>query len=98
MLELNFHSGSSIYSSQWFACLASHTSRSNSHVTDSSYSFPFQVRLTSRSDCYQTGALGDLFLFFFRLAIFMFLPIFLEFIMLFGFMAIYWIYDVVVDF
>ncbi|WZZ50273.1 hypothetical protein YC2023_050380 [Brassica napus] len=25
MLELNFHSGSSIYSSQWFACLASHT-------------------------------------------------------------------------
>ncbi|WZZ47100.1 hypothetical protein YC2023_043359 [Brassica napus] len=27
MLELNFHSGSSIYSSQWFAYLASHTSR-----------------------------------------------------------------------
>ncbi|KAF3577154.1 hypothetical protein DY000_02030169 [Brassica cretica] len=32
MLELNFHSGSSIYSSQWFACLASHTSRSDSPV------------------------------------------------------------------
>ncbi|KAF2562291.1 hypothetical protein F2Q70_00017656 [Brassica cretica] len=32
MLELNFHSGSSIYSSQWFSCLASHTSRSNSPV------------------------------------------------------------------
>ncbi|KAF3536619.1 hypothetical protein F2Q69_00019302 [Brassica cretica] len=32
MLELNFYSGSSIYSSQWFACLASHTSRSDSPV------------------------------------------------------------------
>ncbi|WZZ87420.1 hypothetical protein YC2023_115999 [Brassica napus] len=30
MRGLNFHSGSSIYSSQWFACLASHTSRSDS--------------------------------------------------------------------
>ncbi|KAF3590211.1 hypothetical protein DY000_02023522 [Brassica cretica] len=40
MLELNFHSGSSIYSSQWFARLASHTSRSNSPVTHPSYSFP----------------------------------------------------------
>ncbi|WZY72449.1 hypothetical protein YC2023_004689 [Brassica napus] len=48
---------SSIYSSQWFACLASHTSRSNSPVTHPSCSFPFQVRLTSRSDCYRTGAL-----------------------------------------
>ncbi|KAF3533495.1 hypothetical protein DY000_02038703 [Brassica cretica] len=53
MLELNFHSGSSIYSSQWFACLASHTSRSNSPVAHPSYSFPFQMRLTSRSDCYR---------------------------------------------
>ncbi|KAF3609568.1 hypothetical protein DY000_02049311 [Brassica cretica] len=43
MLELNFHSGSSIYSSQWFVCLASHTSRSNSPVTHPSYSFPFQT-------------------------------------------------------
>ncbi|KAG5414882.1 hypothetical protein IGI04_002449, partial [Brassica rapa subsp. trilocularis] len=33
---------SSIYSSQWFACLASHTSRSNSPVTHPSCSFPFQ--------------------------------------------------------
>ncbi|KAF3527698.1 hypothetical protein DY000_02042404 [Brassica cretica] len=39
MLELNFHSGSSIYSSQWFACLASHTSRSNSPVAHPSF-FP----------------------------------------------------------
>ncbi|WZZ48750.1 hypothetical protein YC2023_048857 [Brassica napus] len=54
MLELNFNSGSSIYSSQWFACLASHISRSNSPITHPSYSFPFQVRLTSRSDCYRT--------------------------------------------
>ncbi|KAF3552145.1 hypothetical protein DY000_02008416 [Brassica cretica] len=58
MLELNFHSGSSIYSSQWFACLASHTSRSNSPVTHPSYSFPFQMRLTSKSDCYRAGVLG----------------------------------------
>ncbi|KAF3594487.1 hypothetical protein DY000_02021718 [Brassica cretica] len=57
MLELNFHSGSSIYSSQWFACLASHTSRSISSVTHPSF-FPFQMRLTSRSDCYRAGALG----------------------------------------
>ncbi|KAF3541511.1 hypothetical protein F2Q69_00023111 [Brassica cretica] len=42
MLELNFHSESSIYSSQSFACLASYTSRSNSPVTHPSYSFPFQ--------------------------------------------------------
>ncbi|KAF3543176.1 hypothetical protein DY000_02006867 [Brassica cretica] len=55
MLELNIHSGSFIYSSQWFACIASHTSRSNSHVTDPSYSIPVQMRLTSRSDCYRTG-------------------------------------------
>ncbi|WZZ86868.1 hypothetical protein YC2023_115447 [Brassica napus] len=41
MLELNFHSGSSIYSSQWFACLASHTSRSNSPVAHPSF-FPMQ--------------------------------------------------------
>ncbi|KAF2556621.1 hypothetical protein F2Q68_00016858 [Brassica cretica] len=39
-IELNFHSGSSIYSSQRFACLASHTSRSDSSVTHPSYSFP----------------------------------------------------------
>ncbi|KAF2591285.1 hypothetical protein F2Q70_00038662 [Brassica cretica] len=38
MLELNFHSGSSIYSSQWFVCLASHTSRSNSSVAHPSSS------------------------------------------------------------
>ncbi|KAF3485430.1 hypothetical protein F2Q69_00055337 [Brassica cretica] len=44
MLELKFHSGSSIYSSQWFACLASHTSRSNSPVTHSSFHSPFQVQ------------------------------------------------------
>ncbi|WZY87367.1 hypothetical protein YC2023_033751 [Brassica napus] len=55
MLELNFHSGSSIYSSQWFACLASHTSQSNSPVTHPSYSSPLQVRLTHRSDCYRTA-------------------------------------------
>ncbi|KAF3542925.1 hypothetical protein DY000_02007187 [Brassica cretica] len=40
MLELIFHSGSSIYSSQWFTCLASHTSRSDSPVAHPSYSFP----------------------------------------------------------
>ncbi|KAF3486296.1 hypothetical protein F2Q69_00052974 [Brassica cretica] len=57
MLELNFHSWSSIYSSQWFACLASHTSRSISSVTHPSF-FPFQMRLTSMSDCYRAGALG----------------------------------------
>ncbi|WZZ89059.1 hypothetical protein YC2023_117638 [Brassica napus] len=39
MWGLNFHSGSSIYSSQWFACLASHTSRSNSPVAHPSF-FP----------------------------------------------------------
>ncbi|WZZ42879.1 hypothetical protein YC2023_039138 [Brassica napus] len=44
--ELNFHSGSSIYSSQWFACLASHTSRSNSTITHPLISFPFQVKLS----------------------------------------------------
>ncbi|KAF3540386.1 hypothetical protein F2Q69_00022618 [Brassica cretica] len=38
MLELNFHSGSSIYSTQWFACLASHTSRSDSPVAHPSSS------------------------------------------------------------
>ncbi|KAF3540387.1 hypothetical protein F2Q69_00022619 [Brassica cretica] len=38
MLELNFHSGSSVYSSQWFACLASHTSRSDSPVAHPSSS------------------------------------------------------------
>nr|VDD09624.1 unnamed protein product [Brassica oleracea] len=65
MLELNFHSVSSIYSSQ----------------------------LTSMSDCYRTGALGVLFPFFFRLLVFMLLPIFSRFIMLFGLMAFYWIYD-----
>uniref|UniRef100_A0A0D3BH46 Uncharacterized protein n=1 Tax=Brassica oleracea var. oleracea TaxID=109376 RepID=A0A0D3BH46_BRAOL len=42
MLELNFHSGSSIYSIQWFACLASHTSRSNSPVAHPSF-FPCSV-------------------------------------------------------
>ncbi|KAF3563458.1 hypothetical protein DY000_02018636 [Brassica cretica] len=38
MLELNFHSGSSNYSSQWFACLTSHTSRSDSPVAHPSSS------------------------------------------------------------
>uniref|UniRef100_A0A0D3A751 Uncharacterized protein n=1 Tax=Brassica oleracea var. oleracea TaxID=109376 RepID=A0A0D3A751_BRAOL len=42
--QLNFHSESSIYSSQWFTCLASHTSRSNSPVTHPSYFFLFQDR------------------------------------------------------
>ncbi|KAF3515006.1 hypothetical protein F2Q69_00006148 [Brassica cretica] len=49
MLELNFHSGSSIYSSQWFACLASHTSRSNSPVTHPSF-FPLQVNIVMSRD------------------------------------------------
>ncbi|KAF3540460.1 hypothetical protein F2Q69_00022759 [Brassica cretica] len=43
MLELNFHSGSSIYSSQWFACLASHTSRSNFPVTHPSFRSPLRI-------------------------------------------------------
>ncbi|KAF3596560.1 hypothetical protein DY000_02022821 [Brassica cretica] len=47
------------YSSQWFACLASHTSRSNSPVAHPSF-FPFQMRLTSKSECYWAGALGVL--------------------------------------
>ncbi|KAF3542312.1 hypothetical protein DY000_02004555 [Brassica cretica] len=42
MLELNFHCESSIYSSQWFACLASHTSRSNSTITHPSFPSPFR--------------------------------------------------------
>ncbi|KAF3555087.1 hypothetical protein F2Q69_00013726 [Brassica cretica] len=42
MLELNFHSGSSIDSSHWFACLASHTSRSNSPVTHPSFPSTFR--------------------------------------------------------
>ncbi|KAG5411168.1 hypothetical protein IGI04_007487 [Brassica rapa subsp. trilocularis] len=37
MLELNFHSRSSIHSSQWFACLASHTSLNDTFVTHPSY-------------------------------------------------------------
>ena len=41
--------------------LASHTSRSNSHVTHPSFIPPFQVTLTSRGDCYRIGALGVLF-------------------------------------
>ncbi|KAF2548436.1 hypothetical protein F2Q70_00020228 [Brassica cretica] len=55
MRELNFHSGSSIYSSQWFACLASHTSWSNSpvaHPPPSSHcSFVSRVQRLSACGC-----------------------------------------------
>ena len=97
MLELNFHSGSSIYSSQWFACLASHTSRSNSPVTHRS--FPSLSNETDEQEWLLSGwCFGSFISCFFRLVDFMFLSIFLEFIMLFEFMAIYWIYDFGFDF
>ncbi|KAF3559607.1 hypothetical protein F2Q69_00014649 [Brassica cretica] len=48
MLDLNFHNESSIYSSQWFACLASHTSRSNPPVTHPSL-FPLQLTISRQS-------------------------------------------------
>ncbi|KAF2582989.1 hypothetical protein F2Q68_00004651 [Brassica cretica] len=66
MLELNFHSGSSIYSSQWFACLASHTSRSNSPVTHPSF-FPLQreeldeiQRMRNTHDYFSINLRGDM--------------------------------------
>ncbi|WZZ07594.1 hypothetical protein YC2023_093515 [Brassica napus] len=59
--------------------------------------FPFQLRLTSRSDCYRIGALGVLFLLFsdFRFYDFIDISGFISFI---AFMVIYWIYDFGVDF
>lgn len=55
MLELNFHSESFIYSSQWFALLVSHTSLSDSYVIYSPLFLSFVCRWTWRVVGYLKG-------------------------------------------